>query len=261
MVIVPEKNGVTDHAALAELLDDTTACFFVQQPNYFGGIEDCESLGNIVHEKKAKFIMGINPIASSVLKTPFECGADIATGEGQPLGLPMNFGGPYLGFMATTEKLMRKLPGRIAGQTVDKDGERAFVLTLQAREQHIRREKSSSNICSNQAHCALTASVYLSSVGPNGLQNVAEQCYSKAHYLAEELNKVTGFGLVHSSEFFHEFLTTSPINPVVLNEKLQDKGILGGLPVGENILWCTTELCTKEDMDTLIAGIKEVVEG
>ncbi|MFW7395667.1 aminomethyl-transferring glycine dehydrogenase, partial [Vagococcus fluvialis] len=194
-------------------------------------------------------------------KTPFECGADIATGEGQPLGLAMNFGGPYLGFMATTEKMTRKLPGRIAGQTVDKDGERAFVLTLQAREQHIRREKSSSNICSNQAHCALTASVYLSAMGPNGLKNVAEQCYSKAHYLQKELSKIDGFGLVHSSEFFHEFLTHSPIDPAEVNKALQEKGILGGLPVGDNILWCVTELATKEEMDYLVSTLKEVTKG
>ncbi len=261
VVIVPEKNGVTDKEALASLLDETTACLYVEQPNYYGGIESCEELAEMVHESKAKLIMGINPITSSVLKTPFECGADIATGEGQPLGLAMNFGGPYLGFMATTEKMTRKLPGRIAGQTVDKDGERAFVLTLQAREQHIRREKSSSNICSNQAHCALTASVYLSAMGPNGLKNVAEQCYSKAHYLQKELSKIGGFGLVHSSEFFHEFLTHSPIDPAEVNKALQEKGILGGLPVGDNILWCVTELATKEEMDYLVSTLKEVTKG
>ena len=261
VVIIPEKNGVTDQEALKELLNEKSACLYVEQPNYYGAIEDCEELAEIVHENKSKFIMGINPIATSVLKTPFECGADIATGEGQPLGLAMNFGGPYLGFMATTEKMMRKLPGRIAGETVDKDGERAFVLTLQAREQHIRREKASSNICSNQAHCALTASVYLSAVGPDGLRDVAEQCYSKAHYLQEELAKLNGFNLVHTSEFFHEFLTESPIDPVVLNEKLQEKGILGGLPVDNQLLWCVTEMCSKEEIDTLVSALKEVTKG
>ncbi|MEG2708362.1 MAG: aminomethyl-transferring glycine dehydrogenase subunit GcvPA [Vagococcus sp.] len=261
VIIVPAKDGVTDKEALISLMDEGTACFYVEQPNFYGCLEECEVISELVHENKSKMIMGINPITTAVLKTPFECGADIATGEGQPLGLPMNFGGPYLGFMATTEKMMRKLPGRIVGQTVDKDGERAFVLTLQAREQHIRREKASSNICSNQAHCALTASVYLSAMGPNGLREVAEQCYSKAHYLQVRLAEIGGFDLVYSSEFFHEFVTTTPIDATELTKKLQEKGILGGLPVEGNLLWCVTELCQKEDIDQLVSTLKEVTNG
>ena len=177
LVVVPAKDGRTDKDALRQLLDDTTASFYVQQPNYYGLLEDCEELGQIVHEKGAKYIMGCNPIALGMLKTPGECGADVATAEGQPLGMPLAFGGPYLGFMTCTEEMMRKLPGRIVGQTVDAAGERCFVLTLQAREQHIRREKASSNICSNQALCALTATVYLAAMGPGGLAEVASQCY------------------------------------------------------------------------------------
>ncbi|MGY3748984.1 aminomethyl-transferring glycine dehydrogenase subunit GcvPA [Vagococcus acidifermentans] len=260
VVIVPAKDGVTDMAALESLADTKTACFFVQQPNYFGGIEDCTALGEIIHSFKGKFIMGINPIASAVLKTPAECDADIATGEGQPLGLPLAFGGPYLGFMAAKEELTRKLPGRIVGETTDKDGKRAFVLTLQAREQHIRREKASSNICSNQAHCALTASIYLTTMGPKGLREVANHCYSKAHYLAEQLATVKGFERVHTSPFFHEFLTTAPAPAEELLQKLEEKNILGGLPVGGNILWCATEMNTKEDIDSLVAALKEVVD-
>ena len=149
--IVPMKNGFTDAQALAGLLDDTVACFYLQQPNYFGRIESAKELGEAAHAAGAKFIMGVNPIAMAVLKTPGECGADIAVGEGQPLGMPLSFGGPYLGFMAATAALTRKLPGRIVGETADHDGRRAYVLTLQAREQHIRREKASSNVCSNQA--------------------------------------------------------------------------------------------------------------
>ncbi|MEG0254241.1 aminomethyl-transferring glycine dehydrogenase subunit GcvPA [Vagococcus sp.] len=258
--LVPTKEGITDITALEQLLDEEVACFYVEQINYFGNIEACEALSEVVHNKKAKFIVAVKPIASAILKSAFECGADIATGEGQALGLPMNFGGPYLGFMATTEKLTRKLPGRIVGQTTDNKGERAFVLTLQAREQHIRREKASSNICSNQAHCALTASVYLSAMGPDGLRDVATQCYSKAHYLQKELAKIKGFEPVYDVAFFNEFMTKSPIDPVKLNEKLQEKNILGGLPIDNNLLWCVTELNSKEDIDELVTTLKEVTQ-
>lgn len=260
VVTVPTKEGITDIAALEQLLDEEVACFYVEQINYFGNIESCEVLSEIVHNQKIKFIMAVKPIASAILKTAFECGADIATGEGQALGLPMNFGGPYLGFMATTEKLTRKLPGRIVGQTTDNKGERAFVLTLQGREQHIRREKASSNICSNQAHCALTASIYLSAMGPEGLRDVATQCYSKAHYLQKELSKIKGFEPVYDVTFFNEFMTNSPIDPIKLNEMLQEKGILGGLPEKDKLLWCVTELNSKEDIDELVTTLKEVTQ-
>ena len=201
--------------------------------------------------------MGVNPIALAIMKTPAECGADIAVGEGQPLGLPLGFGGPYLGFMAATGAMMRKLPGRIVGETVDADGNRAYVLTLQAREQHIRREKASSNICSNEALCALTASVYLATVGPQGLKQAATLCLSKAHYLAQELTKIEGVNLVYGGEFFHEFVTTLPKQEKVLTA-LAKEGILGGLPVKEGVLWCVTEKATKEALDKAVAIVKEV---
>lgn len=262
MVIVPAKNGVTDLDALRSMLDATTASFYVQQPNFYGMFEDCVTLGEIVHEAGAKYIMGCNPIALGIMKTPGECGADIATAEGQPLGIPMSFGGPHLGIMTCTEKMMRKIPGRIAGQTTDADGNRCFVLTLQAREQHIRREKSSSNICSNQALCALTSTVYLAAMGPEGLKNVAEQCMSKAAYAAEEIAKIPGFDLKFTGEFFHEFVTKCPVCPDKLMAALEKKGILGGLPIkvdGENcILWCFTEMNYKEHIDFLVNAIKEV---
>lgn len=256
--IIPEKDGLLDQEILKEKLNKETACLFLQQPNFYGQVEAAEEIGELVHEAQGKYIMGINPVAGVLLKTPGECGADIAVGEAQPLGLPLSFGGPYLGFMATTEKLTRQLPGRIAGETVDADGKRAFVLTLQAREQHIRREKASSNICSNQAHCALTASIYMSVMGPHGLQQVAEQSYAKAHYLAAKLGQLNGFGLVHQGEFFHEFVTNSAIPVVDLMKRLAEKGILGGYPIGETILWCVTEMNTKEQIDELVATIKEV---
>lgn len=259
LVVVPAKDGRTDKDALRQLLDDITASFYVQQPNYYGLLEDCEELGQIVHEKGAKYIMGCNPIALGMLKTPGECGADVATAEGQPLGMPLSFGGPYLGIMTCTEKKMRKMPGRIVGQTVDAAGERCFVLTLQAREQHIRREKASSNICSNQALCALTATVYLAAMGPGGLAEVASQCYSKAHYAAQQISAIPGFELQYQGEYFHEFVTGCPVCPEKLMAELEKHGILGGLPLeGGQILWCVTERNSKEEIDTLVQILKEV---
>ena len=262
LVIVPEKDGVTDLDALKQLLDKTTACFYLQQPNFYGNIEDAEALGQLVHEAGAKFIMSCNPISLGLLKTPAECGADVAVGEGQPLGMPLSFGGPYLGFMAATDKMVRKLPGRIVGETTDAAGDRAFVLTLQAREQHIRREKASSNICSNQALCALTAAVYLATVGPEGLAQAATLCYSKAHYAAEQISAVSGFDLVNQGPFFHEFVTKCPGSPEKVLSHLAQAGILGGLPLtGEKagqLLWCVTEENTKEEIDQLVTLLKEV---
>lgn len=256
--LVPSKDGSVDFEALEALLDETVACFYVQQPNYYGILEDVTTMSELVHRVGGKLIAGCNPISLAVLKTPAECGADIAVGEGQPLGLPMAFGGPYLGFMATTRDMMRKLPGRIVGETVDSDGKRGFVLTLQAREQHIRREKASSNICSNQALCALTASVYLSAMGPEGLREAALQCTSKAHYLREKL-KEAGLNPVFDKPFFHEFVTDCPVDTERLSARLEEDGYLGGLPLsGGRILWCTTEMNTKEEMDRLADLVKEV---
>lgn len=257
--MIPVKDGKTDLEALESMLDDSTACVYIPQPNYFGLLEDGEKAAQIIHSKGAKFIMGINPIAAAILKTPAECGADIAVGEGQPLGMPLSFGGPYLGFMAATSAMTRKLPGRIVGETKDQEGNRAFVLTLQAREQHIRREKASSNICSNQALCAMTAAVYMAAMGPKGMKEVAVQCMSKAHYMAEELMKIPGFKLQYDGEYFHEFVTEGPVDTKKITSHLEDNDILGGLPIDDNkILWCATEMNTKEEIDRLIHLIKEV---
>lgn len=260
LVVVPEKDGKTDMDALQSLLDDTTASFYMQQPNYYGLIEDAAALGELAHAAGAKFIMGINPIAAAMFKTPRECGADISVGEGQPLGLSLAFGGPYLGFMACTSELMRRIPGRVVGETVDADGRRAFVMTLQAREQHIRREKASSNICSNQALCALTAAAYMSAMGPRGMAQAASLCYSKAHYAAEQISALGGFSLVYSGDFFHEFVTTLPTDADTVLKKLEQNDMLGGLPLGDGLmLWCVTEMNTKEDIDKLVSLLKEVV--
>ncbi len=256
--VVPMKDGRTDPDALREMLTPDVASFYVQQPNFFGQFEDAETLGQMVHEAGAMYVMGCNPIALGIMKTPAACGADVAVGEGQPLGMPISFGGPYLGFMATTTKHMRKLPGRIVGETTDHDGRRAYVLSLQAREQHIRREKASSNICSNQALCALTAGVYLAAMGPEGLAEAARQSMAKAHYLCRGLTAMEGVDLVYTGEFFHEFVTTLPRRDEVLSA-LESAGILGGLPVEGGILWCATEKVGKAQLDKALEVVKEVL--
>lgn len=260
LVYADIKDGRTDMEPLATLVDEGTACIYAEQPNYFGQLEDIRAMAKIAHSVKAKMVVGCNPVSLGILETPAECGADAAVGEGQPLGLPIGFGGPYLGFMTCRKDMTRKLPGRIVGETTDTNGSRAYVLTLQAREQHIRREKASSNICSNEALCAMTAAVYLSAVGPDGLEQVALQCYSKAHYLAEELKKA-GLDEIYLGDFFNEFVTDCPCNPDILMEALAKEGILGGLVLDEGrILWCTTEKNTKADMDQLVSVVKEVMQ-
>ena len=257
VVIIPAKDGVTDMAELKANADGA-ACFYAEMPNRNGIIEDYEGFGKLAHEAGAKFILGANPIALGLYKSPAEFGADIAVGEAQPLGMPMSFGGPYLGYMACKTELTRKLPGRVVGESVDHEGRKAYVLTLQAREQHIRRDKASSNICSNQALCALTATAYVGAMGSMGLESVATQCYSKAHYAAEEIGKIKGFELVYNNEFFNEFITKCPMDSYKLMEKLEESGILGGLPVDGGILWCVTEMNTKEDIDRLCTILREV---
>jgi len=251
------QNGLLDMAALKAALADDVACLYLQSPNHWGLIEDVQAAAELCHAAGVKLIIGCNPMALALLKTPAELGADIAVGDGQPLGMPLAYGGPYLGFMASTQPLMRKLPGRIVGQTTDADGKRCFVLTLQAREQHIRREKASSSICSNQALCALTATVYLAAMGPAGLRGAAGQCHAKAHYLAQQLEQA-GYRRVHDGAFFHEFLTTCPADPAMLMAALEEAGILGGLVTDSGILWCCTEMNTKEEIDQLVTICKEV---
>lgn len=258
MEVIPEKDGKTDWEKLKARLDSGTACVYIQHPNFYGNLEDAKEIGELTHEAGAKFVMGVNPISLGMLKTPAEYGADVAVGEGQPLGLPLAFGGPYIGFMACTDKMMRKLPGRIVGQTKDRNGKTGYVLTLQAREQHIRREKASSNICSNQALCALAVTVYLSSMGNEGLREAALQSASKAHYLSKELETI-GYHTENQGTFFHEFVTTSKVSAKETLDALEAHGILGGYPLDEHrILWCCTEVNTKEEMNDVIRILKEV---
>ena len=260
LIVVPAKDGKTDTGALKETLGADAACFLIQQPNYFGMMEDATAIGEIVHAAGAKFVMSVNMIASAIMKTPRECGADIVVADGQPLGLDTAFGGPYLGIMATTDAMTRKLPGRIVGETHDVNGDTGYVLTLSAREQHIRREKASSNICSNQALCAFTAGVYMAAMGTEGMQQAARLCVSKAHYFASELEKI-GCKLKYQGEFFHEFVTevACPNCQKKILDALDAAGILGGQAVDGGILWCVTELVSKAQLDKAVAIVKEVL--
>ena len=259
IITVKSKGLAVNPESVKELLNEGIAGVLIQSPNFFGIIEDVEGIAKVAHEAGAKVIMQTNPIALALLKNAREVDADICVAEGQPLGLPLSYGGPYLGIMTCKKELMRKLPGRIVGQTADKNGNRAFVLTLQAREQHIRREKASSNICSNEALCAMTASVYCAALGPDGLRQVAVNSASNAHYLAQELGKLKGFKLVSDKPFFNEFLMKCPRDCHQIIDKLAEKGYLGGLPINNNILWCATEMNSKAEIDEMIKIIREAL--
>ncbi len=259
IVMLPLKDGRTDVDAVSEYLNETTASLLVQSPNYYGIIEDVADLAEKVHQVKGRLIYSANPIALGLLASAKDVDADICVMEGQPMGMPVAFGGPYLGVMTCKQELMRKLPGRIVGETADGKGNRAYVLTLQAREQHIRREKASSNICSNEALCAMTAAVYLAAVGGKGLRQVAESSAAHAHYLQKKLAEL-GFKLRYDQPFFHEFVVDSPVDPDLLEGKLAEKGILSGLKLDDTgILFCATELNSAEDIDELIESIREVL--
>jgi glycine dehydrogenase subunit 1 len=248
-----------DLDALLDLVDDQTAMVTVAYPNFFGQIEDLAGFADKVHAKGALLTLVVDPTALALFKSPGELGADMVVGEGQPLGIPLSFGGPYLGFFACTKKLVRKISGRIIGETVDNRGERAFVMTLRPREQDIRREKATSNICTNQGLMALAASVYLSLMGRNGLRKVAKLNYDKAHYAAEKIDELQGFKVLRDKPFFNEFVVKS-LEPVsVINEALLSNGIVGGYDLGQDypnmqdhMLLAVTEMNTKEEIDALV---------
>lgn len=266
VVIVPLNGLGTTDIENIKANADGFAGLIAQSPNFFGVLEDMQALADCVHELKGLFTAYVNPISLGLLKRPADYDADIAIGDGQPLGIPMSFGGPYFGFMACTTKLIRNLPGRIAGQTEDKDGNRAFVLTLQAREQHIRRDKASSNICSNQMLCAISASIYMAQMGKHGIKEVASQSIQKAHYLAEGLTQIKGFKLRYASPYFHEFVIDSEYDSEKLNQALKAKGFMGGLPLnrviaGDNgMLWCATEMNSRQDIDELLLAVEASVK-
>lgn len=265
VVEVPAKDGITDMDALQGIVNADTVGVIIQTPNFFGNIEDCTVAVDAAHANKALFIMNVDPISLGMLKTPGEYGADLAVGEGQVLGNSLNYGGPYLGFMAASTKQMRKMPGRIAGQTVDLDGKRAFTLTLQAREQHIRRDKATSNICSNQALNALAATIYLGALGKEGLKEVAEESAKKAYYTYNKLIATGKFKPVYNQPFFREFVLETTMDVDALNAELASKGFLGGYNVGKDyksdknlIMFCVTEKRTVEEIDCLVKAMEEI---
>lgn len=261
----PTAQGTLDVAALKEQLSDKTACFVLSQPNFLGNLEQAQEISAMVHSAGALLVAQVNPLSLGVLQTPGAYNADFAVAEGQVLGNPMSFGGPGLGIMTAKKAYMRQLPGRMVGIAKDKNGRRAFVLTLQAREQHIRREKAASNICSNEAICALNAVIYLTLLGPQGLKEVAELNVERAHELAAQVNNVSGFSVNTAVPFFNEFVVTCPVPAKQVISKLAEKGIAAGYDLGNLcpqmercLLVCATEMRTQEDIQNYVCALKEI---
>jgi len=261
------KDGITDLEPLDKKLSSKTAGFILQSPNFFGLIENVAEIEKKVHSAKALLIMVCDPISVAILKTPGEYGADIAVGEGQTLGNNLSFGGPFLGFFACKKSLIRRMPGRIVGATLDSKGRRGFVLVLQTREQHIRRGKATSNICTNEALCALAATVYLSLLGKNGLRKVAELCLQKSHYTAEQIAQIDGFRLKFQPPFFKEFVVETPIPASRVIKLLLKKNILAGIDLSlfdrrlkNSLLVSVTEKRTKKEIDYLVESLTELVK-
>jgi len=264
---LPQKQGKIDVDRLERLdAEDEYACILIQNPNYLGNIEDVYRLSEIAKKLKALFIVSVDPTSLAVIEKPSEYGADIVVGDIQPLGIPMSFGGPHGGFIACNSKYMRQLPGRIAGMTVDKEGKRAFTLTLQAREQHIRREKATSNICSNQALMALTATVYLTVMGPEGLKEAALTSIQRAHFLAEKINDIPGFEVLYN-DFLYEFVVRvdERISTESLLEELESRKIFGGIALDKKfeqykncILVTVTEMNSIDDIYMYMNALKDI---
>ena len=281
----PQDIEVYALAPEATELREGTACVLAQYPNFFGYIEDYGRFGELAHDAGALFCLSCDPIAMAMLKPPGACGADIATGEGQALGVPMSFGGPYVGIFTSRRELIRQLPGRIVGQTVDTAGRTGYVLTLQPREQHIRREHATSNICTSTALIGLWATIYTALMGKRGLRHVAELCYQKAHYAAGRIAELPGYDLALDGTFFQEFVVLCPDTPAIINRRLLEKNILGGLDISQYangqqsqgnstssvppweggttggftnpMLLCITEMNSREDIDALVEALGE----
>ncbi len=258
--------GVTDPSQIAALVGPDTCCVVLENPNFFGIVEDGAAVGSAAHEHGALFIASVDPISLGLLAAPSAYGADIVVGEGQALGTPLSYGGPYLGFMASRREHLRRLPGRIVGRTVDADGKTCYCLTLQTREQHIRRERATSNICTNQALIALRAAVYLAWLGKQGLVELAGLCLSKAVYAREKLTE-SGFNLRFNRPFFREFVVEVPGSAARMVDRLADSKILGGLPLGDlypgfenSVLLAFTEKRTREEIDNLVTVMKQIDE-
>lgn len=264
---VKTHNGLTDLGDIKYNVNGSTACVIVQSPNFFGSIENLAEMSEITHKNDCLFVTNINePISLGLLKPPGDYGADIVVGEAQAYGNSLNFGGPYIGFLATKGELLKKIPGRISGLTVDTNGERGFILTLQTREQHVRRERATSNICTNQALNALASTIYLALVGKKGLKRIAEICAQRAHYTCRNIAEIEGFEPTFNTPFFNEFVVRCPTSPENINKALLKKKILGGLDLGryyDNLnncmLFCVTEMNSKEEIDKLVKTLGEVI--
>lgn len=262
LMTIPAEAGAITLSTLQKFLDPETAAFVIQNPNFWGIIENLPEIIPTIKEQGAVPICCVHPLTLGLLESPGQLGAEIVVGEGQPLGIPPAYGGPTLGLMAVSERFLRRIPGRLVGETHDHDGRRAFVLTLQTREQHIRREKATSNICSNQALCAIRAAIYLAVVGPGGLREIAQRAFNNAHYLQERLSQA-GFPLFFNQPFFMEFTVKTPKPAASYTEKLISRGILPGLDIqrfnpamDHALLICATEIYSKDQLDRLVEEMR-----
>ncbi len=248
----------------AVTLSEGHACLAVQQPNFLGCLEDVDALAKAANAAGALFVVSVDPISLGLFRPPGDYGADIAVADGQSLGVPLSYGGPYVGLFACRQQYLRQMPGRLVGRTTDAQGRTGYVLTLQTREQHIRRERATSNICTSQQLVALAATVYLAALGKQGLRQVAELCYHKAHYAAERIAALPGYSLACEGVFFKEFVVRCPGPPAEVNRALLERGIIGGLDVSDQIpgglLLCVTELNTRDEIDALVEGLREIGE-
>ncbi len=269
IVELPVRDGVTDLDALAAAVNENTAAVLLQSPNFFGCIEPMQRAGELIKPKGAWFVAVVNPLSLGTLRPPGEYGADFAVGEGQPLGIPVSYGGPYLGFLTSTRQLVHKISGRIVGRSVDTEGREAFCLTLQAREQHIRREKAASNICSNQSLMALRAAIFLMLLGKRGMREMAELNLRRSHQAAEAISRVPGFALKFPrAPFFNEFVVTCPAPAQTICDRLERDGILAGLPLGRfcagmerDLLVCVTETKSTADIERLAEALGRAASG
>lgn len=260
------NQGLTDIQEFSTLVNESTGCVIIQSPNFFGCIEDLKEIGDLAHKKGNIFITSVNePISLGLLKPPGDLGADVVVGEAQAFGNPVNFGGPHLGFIATKGEFIKKMPGRISGLTVDTEGERGYILTLQTREQHVRRERATSNICTNQALNALAATIYLALMGKTGVKKISGICAQRAHYASKRMAEMDGFEMRFSTPFFNEFVISCPLSSSSVNKKLLKRKIIGGLELGryyngmeKDMLFCITEMNSKNDIDKLVESLGEV---
>jgi len=259
---LPREGFVVRPENVVPFLGDDLACLVVQYPNFFGGIEEIGTLADAAHEAGGLLVAATYPVPLGLLQPPGRLGADVVAAEGQALGIPQSYGGPYVGLLGTRQRFVRQLPGRLAGMTRDAEGKRGFVLTLQTREQHIRREKATSNICTNQGLMATAATVYMATLGPEGFREVAHRCYQNAHYLAARISEQPGYSLPLQAPFFHEFVVRTPVPAAEVNERLLQEGIVGGLDLGRvdaaldhDLLVCATEVHDRDVLDRFVAAL------